>query len=213
VGLLAPGVNFKLGLELDGGAGTPYASYAARAGQAVRLSVRTQGGERPVMETHALVAGQPGDLVSVYVSTGTDTDGDGLPDEWERQLIANSDGRLHALADVHPGDDADGDGVSNWDEYRAGTYAFLPGDFLAVEEWAGVAGDRLRLRFLTTRGITYRVYGASQLGGTDDWQPQRFALSESDPVLPHEALVGDGFYVSVYVALGGSQQFYRLRAQ
>ena len=213
LGILAPGVNFKLALELDAGSGTPYAAYAARPGQEVRLSVLTRGDERPIAETRALAAGRPGDLIGIYVSTGTDADGDGLPDEWEQQLIENSGGLLHDLGEVRPGDDLDGDGVSNLDEYRAGTYAFLADDFLAIEELATVAGGRLRLRFLTTRGMTYRVYAANQIAGEVNWEPQRFALSESDALLPHDALVGDGFYVAIYVAIREDHQFYRLLAQ
>jgi hypothetical protein len=152
-------------------------------------------------------------MIGVYVSTGTDADGDGLPDEWERLLIENSNGALKDVSEIRPEDDFDLDGVSNGDEYRAGTYAFLGDDFLAVEELATVVGGRLRLRFLTTRGITYQVYAANQITGGVAWQPQRFALSESDATLPHDALVGDGFYVSVYVAVTEAHQFYRLVAQ
>jgi hypothetical protein len=212
-GILAPAVNFKLALELDAGSGVPYAAYAARPGQPLRLWVRTPTGERPVMETRALAVGQPGELIAVYVSTGTDTDGDGLPDEWEQQLVENSNGALRHLLEVRPEDDLDGDGVSNGDEYRGGTYAFLGDDFLAIEEMATVVGGQLRLRFLTTRGITYRVDATRQLGGEIAWQRQPFALTESEGALSHDALVGDGFYVSVYVRISEAHHFYRLVAQ
>jgi hypothetical protein len=213
VGILAPGVNFKLMLEMDEGTGALYATYAARAGQSVSLSVLTQGGERPIVETHALAVGQPGEFIGVYVNTGSDTDGDGLPDEWEQLLVDNSSGGLSDISQVQPEDDFDGDGVSNLDEYRGGTYAFLGDDFLAVEEMASLVGGRLRLRFLTTRGITYQVLAAKQIGEGTEWQTQRFSLGESDASAPHDALVGDGYYVSVYVPVTDPSQFYRLVAQ
>ena len=213
MGILAPGVNFKLPLELDEGTGEPYAAYAARPGQVVRLSVRAQGRERPILETRALAAGQPGELIGIHVSTGTDADGDGLPDEWEQLLIDNSNGALADIWQVHPEDDFDGDSVSNLDEYRGGTYAFLAGDFLAIEEMAALVEGRLRLRFLTTSGITYQVLASSQIGEETVWQPQRFALLETDTSFPHDALVGDGYYVSVFLELTGTNRFYRLVVQ
>lgn len=51
-----------------------------------------------------------------------DTDKDGLPDEWEQQIIAaNTNDGIKTLADVKPEDDFDGDGFSNAVEYSNGT--------------------------------------------------------------------------------------------
>lgn len=58
----------------------------------------------------------------------TDSDADGLPDDWERWIIHAvaqdddpSNDSITALADVLPGDDFDGDGVVNSTEYALGT--------------------------------------------------------------------------------------------
>jgi len=50
-----------------------------------------------------------------------DADNDQLPDSWERVLVEQSDDpSSKTLADIIPGDDFDGDGVSNWQEYQRG---------------------------------------------------------------------------------------------
>jgi hypothetical protein len=213
LGMLAPGVNFKLPLELDDGATTSYASYAAHSGQTVTISVRAQGGERPIIETAIPTVGQSGDLIGIYTTTGTDTDGDGLPDAWEQILIENSGGALTDVTQVLGQDDFDADGVSNLDEYRAGTYAFLQDDFPKVEEVTRLTNGKVRLRFLTTPGISYRAYQATQLGTDAVWNPVRLTLTEADGATSFDAVVGNGNFVSVYVGAAESIQFYRLVAQ
>lgn len=53
---------------------------------------------------------------------GTDSDGDGLPDAFEDQIIEDrSSDSITSFADVQPGDDYDNDEVSNFDEYLAAT--------------------------------------------------------------------------------------------
>jgi hypothetical protein len=213
LGMLSPGVNFKLPLELDDGTTTSYASYAAHPGQTVTISVRAQGGERPIIETAIPTVGRSGDLIGIYLTTGTDADGDGLPDAWEQMLIENSGGTLTDIVQVLGEDDFDGDGVSNLDEYRAGTYAFLPDDFPKVEETTRLTNGRLRLRFLTTPGITYRAYRSTQLGENAAWNPVPLTLTEDDGAISYDAVVGNGNFVSVYVGADESIQFYRLVAQ
>lgn len=47
-----------------------------------------------------------------------DQDGDGLPDDWERRIIAaDTSGTYHSIWDVQPGDDIDGDGLTNREEF------------------------------------------------------------------------------------------------
>ena len=55
-----------------------------------------------------------------------DADADGLPDAWEQQIVdADPNDGISAIADVLPGDDFDGDGLSNQGEYRQ---SYQPGD-------------------------------------------------------------------------------------
>lgn len=52
----------------------------------------------------------------------TDSDADGLSDLWEQRIVsACTNGMITKIDQALPGDDFDGDGVSNADEYRLGT--------------------------------------------------------------------------------------------
>ena len=56
------------------------------------------------------------------VRSDVDADGDGLPDAWEQQIVdADPGDAIATIDDVLPGDDFDGDGITNEDEFNAGT--------------------------------------------------------------------------------------------
>ncbi|WP_372682051.1 LamG-like jellyroll fold domain-containing protein, partial [Desulfosarcina sp.] len=60
--------------------------------------------------------------VSITTSGFVDVDFDGLPDDWEQQIVdADPGDGITSIADVLPGDDFDGDGLTNTDEWGAGT--------------------------------------------------------------------------------------------
>jgi hypothetical protein len=94
-----------------------------------------------------------------------------MPDAWERALLAALGGNL-TLADIRPGDDSDGDGISNLDEYLAGTYAFDPADGFSLA-LVGVNAGASVLEFLAIRGRTYTVQASTDLRA---WVPVQFRL-------------------------------------
>lgn len=62
--------------------------------------------------------------------TEDDEDGDGLPDEWEEQIIDDDpDDDIETIEDVKPNDDYDEDGFTNKEEYEADTDPTDPDDF------------------------------------------------------------------------------------
>jgi hypothetical protein len=212
-GALRPGVNFALNVHLDDGrTATSYSPKALHSGELVSIVVRDSGSERTIMENQAVPpVGQPGELILRNVTAAEDADGDALPDAWEWELIAWSEGWLHSLTEVRGGDDFDGDGMSNWMEYQAGTFPFLNNDYLAIEQSALTPNGRLRLTLLSVAGKAYSVQCATNLTAAV-WTPCPFGLDDTGPLqlTPGE---GTGNWFSLYLAIEEPARFFRLSVE
>src|SRR5207237_1335788 len=89
-----------------------------------------------------------------------DSDGDGLPDDWERTFFGNL---THG-----PGEDTDGDGATNLDELLAGTDPADPSSVL--RPGIGRRANDLLLSFPTLLGHRYCVECKTVLGPLFQWQ-------------------------------------------
>jgi hypothetical protein len=170
-----PGVNYRLSIPLDSGVKNDlYTPTALRP--TVPFQLRVKVGNLNYLPIEMLGASKlvtrPGALSRVDLTLGVDSDGDGIPDAWEQQLIAALGGGKN-LGDVRPGDDADGDGLSNLQEYLAGTYAFDPADGFNLSIVKVEAGQPV-LEFLAIRGRTYSIRESEDLA---NWTPVAFKLS------------------------------------
>lgn len=209
-----PGVNYLVRIPMDSGTlGTLYRPTALlpSAGFTIRV-VRERSVFVPVeVSLVPPTIGQPGQRTRLNLTLGIDSDGDGLPDAWEQALIdADRSGRLRSLADVKPGDDLDGDGLTNLQEYLLGTYPLdrLDGLSLAVLE---VVNGFARLRFSTVTGRTYAIKSSSDLQA---WSPQTFAIGTAAGPTVSSHRASDITQVDVWVALPpGGTAFYRLYAE
>lgn len=165
---LEPGVNYRLTAPMDSGLSSDlYKPTALRPQAPFLIKVVIAGVVYLPIEMTGDYSqlGKPGKRTLLNLTLGEDSDGDGLPDAWERMI--NGD-----LSKVGPNEDSDGDGLSNLNEYLAGTFAFDPEDGFTLEI-AGVNNGRPALEFTALRGRSYTIMGSSNL---KDWSPVTFRI-------------------------------------
>ena len=176
---LQPGVNYRFEVPID--AGLAPGSYKRNAlNPQAPFTLKVTIGSTiylPLEMTGSLASlGEPGGLTVINLTLGVDSDGDGIPDAWEETLIQSGvDASLASIVDVEPDGDADRDGLSNYTEYIAGTYAFDPNDVFALEI---LDADQVRylLRFLAIRGRSYAI--ESSLSLDVGWEAAEFTLDD-----------------------------------
>ncbi len=213
---IGPAINYRVEVPLDDGPDQLYATYAARPGETILLFVQFNGHEYPVMDAQEVPqVGLPGGQILHNLCLGEDTDDDDLPDQWEEYLIWYSGGLLTDIADVIPGDDFDGDGFSNRQEYLAGTDPCWEVDFpfLDAVRWFSQVG-KLGVAFYSVPGKTYRLHAAESLAAPDatTWRRQLItADADGEPVESYWR--GDGYFTWLFFQPTAAATFYRLEVQ
>ena len=209
-----PGANYQVRLPVDlGSMGVAYKPTALLPTSPFTIRVLMGGVVYLPIEVSRVgpTLGQPGKRTHLDLTLGVDSDNDGIPDAWERALIErDSSGRLRTLADIKPGDDLDGDALTNLQEYLIGTYALDRVDGLALEVLA-VENSRARLRFTTVPGRVYTLRSSTNL---NEWSPQTFALSAAGDVNQPSYSGREVTVFEVWVPLPvGGTAFFRLYAE
>ncbi len=178
------GANYRLEVPMDSGLlAAPYLPTALRPTAPFHIKVRVGGVDYLPIEMlgDLKLLGESGQRTRLNLTLGEDSDGDGLPDAWERLIDTD-------LTRVRPDEDSDQDGLSNLQEYLAGTYAFDPeqGFELTI---AGFAGGRPILEFLAVTGRNYVLLGSNDL---KTWSPIAFRLpADADTAAPRVSLSAD----------------------
>jgi hypothetical protein len=138
---------------------------------------------------------QPGIITSnAVLAVLPDSDGDGLPDEWE---AANGLSLTNAADAAF---DSDSDGISNGREYLVGTDPSDPRSCLRIESIAHDNTETWRLRFFAASNHTYSVQERDALNPDATWR------SAADiPAMPTNRTVE-----IVRPTFGASSKFLRL---
>ena len=205
------GVNYKIKVPMDSGA-TPelYQPFAMKVQMPYKIQVKI--GFRTYLPIEMLgslkTIGQPGGITRMDLTLGEDTDGDGMPDAWERALLGNG----RTLSDINPDDDTDGDGLSNLQEYISGNYAFDNEDGLSLDilETTEVG---VRLEFLAITGRTYVVEQSNDLR---EWKQVEFNTRDGQKKPQGSFLAGKVTKVKLTVPAGkstGNAKFFKLMVQ
>ena len=178
------GENYRLTLPVDlNPAKGVYRTAALDPNASVIYSFAAErNGTRLVVSKVEAVTADPapesGAVKEINFILGEDTDGDGLPDAWERfqaGLLGNVEG--NPLDVFTASGDRDRDGLSDRDEYVAGTFAMLFEDGLNFRVDKVDANRRADLSFLAIDGKSYRIESSRDL---KTWSPVEFSLSD-DP--------------------------------
>lgn len=156
------GENFRVAIPMNTGTSDPYRPGAQTSGNLLSIEVRFPSLTLPVLSINAdkRTVGEPGGMLFVDFTLGADSDGDGIPDQWEWWQLAEM-----GIGPGHPrwslatfgGGDFDGDGVSDFLEYLAGTFAFLNSDTLALKIEGITPGGEAILTLMQVEEKTYRV--------------------------------------------------------
>lgn len=175
---LEAGANYRIEVPMDAGL-TPdlYRPTAMNPSAPFRMKVKIGGRTYlPIeMKTRMSQLGKASESSRVDLTLGEDTDGDGLPDAWERDTILAGNLGL-TLEGLRPGDRLNGNSLTVLDAYIAGTYAWDPTDGFLLEIRETV-GSTAIMEFVALRGRTYTVSASNDLQA---WTPVDFRV-QGDP--------------------------------
>ena len=205
--------NYELRIPIDQSrpATRTYSEKAVPANGLYSLVV-VMNGEKyyPINASGNLQAGSGGERVRLDLNLGVDTDRDGLPDAWEEWQMYQAGLRPGAngwdLSLISRDGDFDGDGISNFDEYIAGTFA-------------GDGAERFELRIVnkTATGvkfefftITGKLYSIEESADLKTWVPVGLRVgAATSAALRYQAAAVDIVTATVDSPAAASR-FYRL---
>lgn len=184
------------GMETSGVLGRLYVTLPAsvNSASAYRVCIASFSGSPnglglfPSVKTDGLIT---------LVPRNTSSANDGIPDVWKLRYFDSLNNLLtHATAD------ADGDGVPNWQEYKAGTHPNDAQSRLAVLANRLANATDMVIKWPTVAGKRYIIEVCTELG-SGNWTPVA------------SGIVGDGLMKEfrATAAAGSGARFYRVRVQ
>lgn len=205
--------NYELKIRIDQGrTGTRVYSTSALQPQGVYSLLVVINGQNlyPIEVSGTLRAGTGGERVRLDLNLGVDANRDGLPDAWQEWVLYQA-GRRPGTPEwdinlITKDGDFDGDGISNFLEYVAGTFAGDPSERLELR-LINKTPAAVSLEFYT---ITGKVYGIEESADLKTWQAIPFTVgSGSPPAILHRAQ-DIGITTAQVAAPATASRFYRL---
>ena len=208
-------LNYELPISIDAArANSPriYANKAVSALGVYSLCVEMNGQKfYPIEVAGTLRAGSGGERVRLDLTLGADTNRDGLPDAWQEWVLYQA-GRVPGTAGwnislITKTGDFDGDGISNYDEYLAGTFA---GD--ATERFelnlVGKTATTVTFEFFA---ITSKVYTIEESVDLRTWTTAAFSTTTpTGPTANSFRSPAIGVRQGYVTVTPGAARFYRL---
>ncbi len=158
------------------------------------LRVRAQGNVVLVAEDEA--------GLSLFSVGSADVNHNGIPDAIDQQIVdADPGDGIATIWDVLPGDDFDGDGISNYAEVLAGTSPIDPASFFAisaVNTAPGGTNGQFVVRWYSESGKTYTIHRTTNLAA--GFVPLQSGLAGSGTINSYTAAVSSAatyFMISV----------------
>lgn len=207
-----PSVNYRLSLEIDSEG--PVRPHAVVQGTPMRVTCTIDGEAQTLSPSPVFATPVNGTAQRLDFAIGEDADGDGLPDAWESWML-RLDGRPYdavAVAAFNPADDSDGDGMTNLQEFLAGTDPFLSTDLLEITSFRKVnESGRMEIKFTTVPERTYRLVMTEKLGAEALWTPCA-TTKNADGATSYETYAGTGRILTIYVDVPGEAKstFFRI---
>lgn len=153
---------FGLGVEPGDGV----LRYVTRTGQVLERSYAVSGSLAYLNGGKQVVVESAGDTIV----RAMDSDGDGLPDDWESKFYGGK-------TDCDAGVDTDGDGMSAWDEFVAGSNPTDGRSFLYVELSFTNGEPVVSWRPDMGKKRNYAIEGTANLRASEEWSTQTNSAS------------------------------------
>lgn len=194
-------------------------STAAQFGDTLAVEVDT--GAAVYSDTNFTVsAASPGRTLKLNLKAAVCTNGKGVADQYLRDIRWDLEDMGLSTSDYDPNADYDGDGVSNYLEYLAGTDAFDSADAgLKILSWREVEGNEsvMEATFLPGRGRAYSAERAATDGGNRMSFEHRQHQTDPMPGAPAKNYLitedEDPEIRAVYLYKEGASSLYRLRLE
>lgn len=206
------GMNYRLSLEIDSSG--PVRTRAVTVGTPMRVQAIVDGVDEGLSPSPTVTTPAAGTLQRRDYTLGEDADGDGLPDAWELWMMelnpnAGEDGAPDSLASFKPDGDDDRDGMSNMQEFLAGTDPFSETDLFSIVSFETVPGTTLAaITFKTSVDRLYHVLVSDTADGAN-WSP--VATSDSpDGAFGYGTYEGTGRKMTVYVDAALGSAFFKV---